>query len=164
MTHKRMELIFVNCSNGRVEQNSAFRAVNVDWQDYDNADEFVKVLFTEVQFDNGDIYNANTSTFVPVETGVYFVAGTVTFFPRNDAIPFRARLEVRINGESVAADNDYFFSGVVPSIVFANIINTSTILELQAGDLVEIFFTSTSRGIINDDGEGSSTRFEAASM
>lgn len=136
--------------------------MKVDWQDYDNANELVKVLFTGVQFDKGDIYNENTSTFVPVESGVYFVAGTVTFFPRNDAIPFRARLEVRVNGESVEADSDYFFSGVVPSMFFANIVNTSTILQLQAGDLVEIFFTSTSRGIINDDGDGSSTRFETA--
>ncbi|MGD6776347.1 hypothetical protein [Sutcliffiella horikoshii] len=42
-----------------------------------------------------------------------------------------------------------------------NIINISTIMQLQAGDLVEIFFTSTSRGIIVDAGDGSSTRFEA---
>ncbi|WP_404445866.1 hypothetical protein LG307_20230 [Sutcliffiella horikoshii] len=156
--------IVVNGRDGHAEQTPAFRAAKVDWQDYDNADELVKVFFTGVQFDNGDIYNANTSTFVPSEDGVYFVAGKVTFFPKNDAIPFRARLEVRVNGESVAADNEYFLSGVVPSMVFANIVNTSTILQLQAGDLVEIFFTSTSRGIIDDDRDGSSTRFEAAGI
>lgn len=38
------------------DETTAFHAVKVDWQDYDNA--LVKVFFTGMQFDNGDIYNA----------------------------------------------------------------------------------------------------------
>ncbi len=153
--------VVINCGNGGGEEESAaFRAVNGDVQTYGTPDEFVKVLFQVEQFDIGNVYNANTSTFVPTEEGIYFVGGTVTFFPNDSTIPYRARVEIRVNGVSVAADNDFFNN--IESFPYVNAINTSTVLQLQAGDLVEIFLTSTAPGIIDRNVSGISTRFEAS--
>ncbi|WP_235864078.1 hypothetical protein [Sutcliffiella halmapala] len=153
--------IIVNCRDGNGEQGlAAFRAVNNTPQRVDEADTFYKVLFQDEQFDIGGIYNANTSTFVPREDGIYYVAGTVTFFPDNTIDPYRVRVEIRVNGVSVAADNDYWGEGVL-----VNVINVATILQLEAGDLVEIFLTSTTPGeiLLNSDTQPIySTRFEAS--
>ncbi|KMJ59072.1 hypothetical protein AB685_08380 [Bacillus sp. LL01] len=153
--------IIVKCGDGNGEQElAAFRAVNNALQRVDVPDEFYKVLFQEEQFDIGGIYNANTSTFVPREDGVYYVAGTVTFFPDNTEDPYRVRVEIRVNGVSVAADNDYWGEGFL-----VNAINVATILQLEAGDLVEIFLTSTTPGVIEQNSTEQqvySTRFEAS--
>lgn len=153
--------IKVNCGDGNQGQDSAaFRAVNNATQRVDVIGELYKVLFQEEQFEIGDIYNANTSTFVPVEDGIYYVAGTVTFFPDNIEDPYRVRVEIHVNGGSVAADNDYWGEGFL-----VNTINVATILQLEAGDLVEVFLTSTTPGAIQINFETQpaySTRFEAS--
>lgn len=69
-------------------------------------------------------------------------------------------VEIRVNGNpAVAIDNDFFGRG----LNFANVVNVSTILQLEAGDRVEIFAQSSTSGIIraNDNGVVS-THFEAA--
>ncbi|QFT90747.1 hypothetical protein FIU87_19055 [Bacillus sp. THAF10] len=151
----------VECDDrsGRRE-TAAFRAVNDAVQRMEAAREFYKVLFQNEQFDIGKIYDANESTFIPRKDGVYYVAGTVTFFPDDDSIPYRVRLEIRVNGTSVAADNDFFSS--INELLVGNTINVSTVLQLQKGDLVEIYVTSTTPGAISENNPSFSTRFEAA--
>ncbi|WP_078381994.1 hypothetical protein [Sutcliffiella halmapala] len=151
-----------NDENGNgTSETDAFRAVNNTPQVIDEADVFYKVLFQEEQFDIGDVYNANNSTFIPRRSGVYYVAGTVTFSANDSTIPYRVRVEIRVNGVSVAADND-FWDEIDDLFVYVNAINVATILQLEAGDLVEVFLTSTSSGAINVNEPDFSTRFEAA--
>ncbi|UAL47105.1 hypothetical protein K7887_19985 [Sutcliffiella horikoshii] len=156
--------INVKCNDENGDGNretDAFRAVNTSNQTIEEIDTFYKVLFQEEQFDNGDIYNSNNSTFVPRRSGVYYVAGTVTFLADDGTIPYRVRVEIRVNGESVAADNDYW-AEIDDRFLYVNAINVNTILQLEAGDLVEVFLTSTTPGFINENTPDFSTRFEAA--
>ncbi|WP_223701190.1 hypothetical protein [Sutcliffiella deserti] len=153
--------INVNCSdNGDHDETIAFRAVNNLQQRIDEIDVFEKVLFQNEQFDIGNVYNSNNSTFVPREDGVYYVAGTVSFLPDSTTEDYRVRVEIRVNGFSVAADNDYW-GEINQQFVYVNAINVSTILQLEAGDLVEVFITSTTPGTILINEPSFSTRFEA---
>lgn len=161
--------INVNCEgkeNGNGDQNetAAFRAVNNRDQRVDVVDAFDKVLFQTEQFDIGNIYNAGTSTFVPLKAGVYLVAGTVTFLPDSTTTEYRVRVEIHVNGVSVAADNDYWGEIDQAGVLFVNAINVSTILQLQPGNLVEVFITSTTPGVILTNTPSFSTRFEAAKL
>ncbi len=156
--------IKVKCNDDNGDGNretDSFRAVNDSPQQIEEANTFYKVLFQDEQFDNGDIYNANNSTFVPRRSGVYYVAGTVTFNANDGTIPYRVRVELRVNGVSVAADND-FWDEIDNQFIYVNAINVSTILQLEAGDLVEVFLTSTAPGVIAENVPDFSTRFEAA--
>ncbi|KMJ59071.1 hypothetical protein AB685_08375 [Bacillus sp. LL01] len=156
--------IKVKCNDDNGNGNgetAAFRAVNNEPQLIEDVNTFYKVLFQEEQFDIGDIYNANNSTFVPRESGVYYVAGTVTFTANDGTIPYRVRVEIRVNGVSVAADND-FWAEIDDQFLYVNAINVATILQLEAGDLVEVFLTSTAPGTIAENVPDFSTRFEAA--
>ena len=156
--------IKVKCNDGNDDGNretDAFRAVNTETQTIEEIDTFYKVLFQEEQFDIGDIYNSNNSTFVPRRSGVYYVAGTVTFLADDTTVPYRVRVEIRVNGVSVAADNDYW-AEIDDQFLYVNAINVNTILQLEAGDLVEVFITSTTPGTIEANTPDLSTRFEAA--
>ncbi|TYS55910.1 hypothetical protein FZC74_17785 [Sutcliffiella horikoshii] len=122
----------------------AFRAINTEPQEVIEADTFYKVLFQDEQFDFGDIYNPNSSTFVPQQDGVYYVSSIVTFLATSNENPYRVRLEIRVNGTSVSADNDYW-----DEFAFSNAVQVSTVLFLEADDIVEVYLTSTVPGRIN---------------
>ncbi|EJP97255.1 C1q-like domain-containing protein [Bacillus cereus] len=148
-----------DCSCDHKENNlvraSAFRAVNTVNQNLpDNT--FVKVLFQNEQFDLANEYNPATSDFTPKTRGVYSVIGTIGFFPNDTNLNYRARVEVRVNGNAaIAIDNDFF-----GPINFGNVVSVSTILQLHAGDIVEIFAQSSIDGVISSTEDGS--HFEAA--
>ena len=123
----------------------------------------VQVLYQDEQFDLANEYNPTTSTFSPTANGVYSVIGTVSFSPNFPNLPYRTRIEIRVNGNpAIAIDND-FFSATIPS--FSNVVEVSSILQLQAGDQVTIFAESNIGGTIalNTAG-GNSTHFEAARL
>ncbi|MGG0726027.1 C1q-like domain-containing protein [Bacillus mycoides] len=134
---------------------SAFRAVNTVNQNLP-ANTFVKVLFQNEQFDLANEYNPATSDFTPKTRGVYSVIGTIGFFPNDTNLNYRARVEVRVNGNAaIAIDNDFF-----GPINFGNVVSVSTILQLHAGDIVEIFAQSSIDEVISSTEDGS--HFEAA--
>ncbi|PFL17042.1 ABC transporter permease [Bacillus cereus] len=148
-----------DCSCNHKEKNlvraSAFRAVNTVDQNLP-ANTFVKVLFQNEQFDLANEYNPATSEFTPKTRGVYSVIGTIGFFPNDTNVNYRARVEVRVNGNAaIAIDNDFF-----GPINFGNVVSVSTILQLHAGDFVEIFAQSSIDGVISSSEDGS--HFEAA--
>lgn len=89
------------------------------------------------------------------------MAGTVTFLANDGTIPYRVRVEIRVNGVSVAADND-FWAEIDDRFLYVNAINVNMILRLEAEDLVEVFLTSTTPGVIEQNIPNLSTRFEAA--
>lgn len=153
--------IHVDCGgndNGRSRRNPAFRALKEEIQPL-VAGESSKITFEQEQFDIGNIYNPNSSTFVPRESGVYYVAASFTFAPAQN-VPYRTRADIVVNGVTVQVDNDYW-----DQLSNLNVVNVSAVLQLQAGDLVEIFGQSTVSGIIEPDVEipnfGFSSNFEA---
>ncbi|CAG9620348.1 C1q-like domain-containing protein [Sutcliffiella rhizosphaerae] len=155
--HKDCKDITINVDCGKKrdkDETVAFRAVKETNQTV-QANVPVKITFEEEQFDFGNIYNNTTSTFVPRESGVYYVASSFTFSPNNN-VGYRTRVDIVVNGTTVAADNDFWN---LPNVL--NIVHVSAVLNLQAGDLVEIFGQSTTSGTIVSDFEAISTSFEA---
>ncbi|MDI3089719.1 ABC transporter permease [Priestia megaterium] len=146
------------CNENEVRK-SAFRAINLANQTVP-ANTFVKVLYQLEEFDLANEYNPANSTFIPKKRGVYLVLGTIGFSPNNINLAYRTRVEIRVNGNpAIAIDNDFFGEG----LNFANAVNVSTILELEAGDRVEIFAQNSIAGIIPANNNGAiSTHFEAA--
>ncbi|MGX5568747.1 hypothetical protein ACWKT7_23870 [Bacillus toyonensis] len=152
----------VNCCGNKKEElvrASAFRAVNTVNQPI-LANTSVKVLFQNEQFDLANEYNPVTSTFMPKTRGVYSVLGNITFSPNDINVNYRARVEIRVNGNTaIAIDNDYFGTGVF----FNNDVSVTSILQLEAGDVVEIFAESSIDGVIVQNVNGLNTvHFEAA--
>lgn len=149
----------VNCccddNKDELVRASAFRARNTVDQTVP-ANTFVKVLFQNEQFDLANEYNPATSIFIPKTRGVYSVIGTIAFIPNNLNTNYRARVEIRVNGNpAIAIDNDFF-----GPINFANIVTVSSIIQLNAGDVVEVFAQSSVAGVIST--VENSTHFEAA--
>ncbi|MDQ0154782.1 C1q-like domain-containing protein [Robertmurraya andreesenii] len=124
------------------------------------ANTFVKVRFQNEDFDLNNEYNPANSTFSPRQDGVYQIIGTISFDPDNNNVDYRARVEIRVNGNpAISTDNDFFGGGVN----FSNVVSVATILQLQAGDRVEVFAQSSTPGFIRENEPGgNSTRFEIA--
>ena len=134
---------------------STFRARNTVNQNVP-ANTFVKVLFQNEQFDLANEYNPATSIFMPKTKGVYSIIGTIGFFPNDTNLNYRARVEIRVNGNAaIAIDNDFF-----GPIGFGNVVSVSTIIQLNAGDTVEIYAQSSIDGVLSPLEDGS--HFEAA--
>lgn len=141
---------------------SAFRAVSSAVQSVP-ANTFVKVQYPNQQFDLDNEYNPATSTFIPKTDGVYLIIGSVGFGPDVITTPYNATIDIRVNGSvSISTDND-FFSEVAPPPA-ANAVSCSTILQLNAGDVVEVFFSARISGLIiqMDSNNRVATHFEAA--
>jgi hypothetical protein len=138
---------------------SAFRAIKSVGQPV-NANTSVKIVYQIEQFDLANEYDPTLSTFSPSTNGVYEILGAITFLPNDFSLDYRARVDIRINGvAAVVADNDFFGGGVA----FQNVVTVSAILQLQAGDTVEIFAESSIAGTFSADVDGvSSTSFSAA--
>jgi hypothetical protein len=136
---------------------SAFRAINIMTDQPVAANIPLKIAFPSVQFDLTGEFNPATSTFIPSTNGVYFVLGAIAFNPYDPNGDYRTRIEIHVNGKrAVAIDND-FFGGGTP---YLNDVAVSTILQLQAGDRVEVFAESNIPGIFVASEDPS--RFEAA--
>ncbi|PHF01739.1 ABC transporter permease [Bacillus wiedmannii] len=149
----------VNCccddNKDELVRASAFRARNTVDQTVP-ANTFVKVLFQNEQFDLANEYNPATSIFIPKTRGVYSVIGKIAFAPDNTNLNYRARVEIRVNGNpAIAIDNDFF-----GPINFINAVAVSSIIQLNAGDVVEIFAQSSIVGVISAAEDGA--HFEAA--
>jgi ribosomal protein L6P/L9E len=102
----------------------------------------LKVNFPNQQFDLGNEYDPATSTFIPAMAGVYIIQATITFQPNfNDRdINFFARANIRLNGNFVkGVDTGYRLAGnLVGAQNPPNIVTVSTILQLEAGDRVDV--------------------------
>ncbi|WP_245807732.1 ABC transporter permease [Halobacillus massiliensis] len=137
---------------------SAFRAVSTESVSVE-ANEEIKVFYQDQQFDLRGEYRPNNSVFIPKRDGVYLVQGQISFAPENNETNYRARVEIRINGNPYeAADNDFWGTGVAN----LNAVQVSSILQLEAGDRVEIFMESSIAGALAAYNPGSSTPFFAA--
>ncbi|MGF2614703.1 ABC transporter permease [Rossellomorea vietnamensis] len=140
---------------------SAFRAVSLEDQQIE-AEEATKVFFREEAFDLGREYQRRNSLFVPRRDGVYLIQGTLSFAPDSFDENYRTRVDIRINGNPYeAADNDFWGSG----LEIENVVQVSAILQLEAGDEVEIYAESSASGTIAAYQPGSNTTsFSAAKL
>ncbi|MCU5680340.1 ABC transporter permease [Bacillus wiedmannii] len=144
-----------NDNEEKLVRASAFRARNTVNQTVP-ANTFVKVLFQNEQFDLANEYNPVTSIFIPKTRGVYSIIGTIGFFPNDPSLNYRARVEIRVNGNAaIAIDNDFF-----GPIGFGNVVSVSTIIQLNEGDQVEVYAQSSIDGVLSTSEDGS--HFEAA--
>ena len=113
-------------------------------------------MFQNEQFDLANEYNPETSIFIPKTKGVYSFIGTIGFFPNDPSLNYRARVEIRVNGNAaIAIDNDFF-----GPIGFGNVVSVSTIIQLHEGDQVEVYAQSSIDGVLSTSEDGS--HFEAA--
>ncbi|WP_166704320.1 C1q-like domain-containing protein [Bacillus albus] len=144
-----------NDNKEKLVRASAFRARNTVEQTVP-ANTFVKVLFQNEQFDLANEYDPATSIFMPKTKGVYSILGTIGFFPNDPSLNYRARVEIRVNGNAaIAIDNDFF-----GPISFGNVVSVSAIIQLNEGDQVEVYAQSSIDGVLSPSEDGS--HFEAA--
>ncbi|MFB2350854.1 ABC transporter permease [Priestia megaterium] len=128
---------------------SAFRATNPTTDiPMPQANTFVKVTFPNEQFDIGDNeYNTATSTFVPEFNGVYAFNALIFFSPDNPNVDYQILLSFQVNGLGIDADTE-FLGATAP---FEGALEVNDILQLNAGDRVEVFAFSTTPGKIRAD-------------
>jgi len=147
-----------NCCNK--EKNSvkpsAFRAVNNTTQQIVTADTLVvPVLYPTEIFDLNNEYEPVTSTYTPKQDGVYSIIASVNFFPDIFPSNYRVLIYIQINGNPVVADNDFF-----GEIKNGDVTSVSAILQLTAGDEVNVAVVSSTNGVFRP----SPMNFEAARL
>lgn len=142
-------LLSANASAEELINPSAFRATNpTNLVPISLANTFVKVTFPNEQFDIGNNeYNAATSTFVPEFNGVYAFNALIFFRPDNDNIDYQIFLTLQVNGLQVDIDSDF----VGGPAGFDAAVEINDILQLNAGDRVEVLVFSTTPGRIPPD-------------
>lgn len=115
------------------------------------------VRFSNEEFDLNNEYDL--VAFVPAQDGVYSVEASVIFSRTNANLPAQASLNILVNNVIRASSLE-----VIPGVSGANSVKTSMIIELQAGDRVEVVFTSSQDGTIFQSSPFSSVGsvFEAA--
>ncbi|WP_077703369.1 hypothetical protein [Virgibacillus dokdonensis] len=124
------------------------------------ADTILKVMYPNEQYDFGNEYNPGASTFIPNCSGIYSLIASIQFDVAEGVLEdYRVRIIIRVNGVDVARDNDFFTS---IDLDFDNDIAVSTIIQLNAGDIVEVFIDSSETGDIMN--EPATTRFEGAKI
>ena len=135
----------IDCCNKKKKsvRPSAFRAVNNTAQQSVTAGTLVvPVLYPNEIFDLNNEYDPVASTFTPKQNGVYLIIASVNFFP--DIIPsnYRVLISIQINGNPVVTDNDFF--GEIP---IGDVTSVSAILQLTAGDKVNVAAVSSANGV-----------------
>lgn len=141
---------------------SGFKAVNANIDQIALANTLIfPVRYPDEIFDLNNEYNPLTSTFIPKQDGVYSINASLNFGSEvNGEIVitnFSVLIVIWVNGEPVVIDND--FMGEIPII---NVVSVSGILQLTAGDEVNIAVTSTTAGVIISN--SLSMRFEATRL
>jgi len=130
---------------------SAFKAVQ-SFNQAVTALSFVQVPYSNEIFDLNDEYL--TPTFTPQQDGTYTILASAAFNPANVNADSFIGIQIRVNGITVAQGNEGYVAGMGNVVV-----DVSSIEQLNAGDMVEIFVQAGSNGTIF---LGPGTRFQAA--
>ena len=99
------------------------------------------VRYANEEFDLNDEYDL--VAFVPKQDGEYSVEASVVFSPTNTNLPSQASLNILVNNVVRASSSEN-----IPAVPGANSVKTSMITQLQAGDRVEVVFSSNRDGLI----------------
>ncbi|KFM99971.1 hypothetical protein D0U04_07780 [Bacillus clarus] len=122
--------VYCNCKSER-ERQSAFKATQNTFQPL-IANEPTRILFPAEIFDINNEYDPSTSIFVPRQNGIYTFDTSIAFSPTS-ASSYSIILDIRVNGSSVSGNEQSGLSNQ------GLIVKTSTIVQLQAGDRVDVF-------------------------
>lgn len=149
----------VDCCSEKKEnvRSSAFRALNDTPQNI-TPNTVVRLLFGDEEFDLANEYDPVNFVFIPKKRGVYFINATVTF--GTVTVNRSAAVFIRVNGiQRLMGDNE--FNGPVG---LANAVSVSGILQLNAGDRVDVVVSSTVQTFVarNNPDNSTFTHFEAA--
>ncbi|MED4155956.1 ABC transporter permease [Priestia aryabhattai] len=124
--------------------NSAFRATNIFNKQGVLPFTSVKVFFPNEQFDLGNNeYNSATSTFFPEVKGLYSFSASVVFDADDPFATYQLTLAFSVNKSIVSINNNFIGFTAENSIIEVN-----DILQLKAGDQVEVIIRSTTSGTI----------------
>jgi len=138
------------------QPQSAFRAIKtIDQTNIGGGP--TKVEYDTQQFDLNNEYDPTTSTFMPMQDGVYLIIASLNFTPFVVGISYMLNIEIHLNGDRIAYDNEQFSN---PELL-NNVFSVSTIYQLNAGDRIEVFASTSAPGggeTLEDEG----THFEAA--
>ncbi|MRC18217.1 hypothetical protein GH866_21650 [Bacillus thuringiensis] len=121
---------------------SAFRAFKSTDQSV-TANTLSIVTFETTQFDLNGEYDG-VSTFIPQQDGVYLIITTIIFSPTDDTLNYVTEVFITVNSTLIAGD-DSFFGG---NTGLLNAVTVSTIVQLNAGDMVQVQAGSTIDGAI----------------
>ncbi|PGQ54488.1 exosporium leader peptide-containing protein [Bacillus thuringiensis] len=121
---------------------SAFRAFKSTDQSV-TANTLSIVTFETTQFDLNGEYDG-VSTFIPQQDGVYLIITTIIFSPTDDTLNYVTEVFITVNSALIAGD-DSFFGG---NTGLLNAVTVSTIVQLNAGDMVQVQAGSTIDGAI----------------
>ncbi|MEK4837918.1 exosporium leader peptide-containing protein [Bacillus sp. FSL L8-0152] len=121
---------------------SAFRAFKSIDQSV-TANTLSIVTFETTQFDLNGEYDG-VSTFIPQQDGVYSIITTIIFSPTDDTLNYVTEVFITVNSALIAGD-DSFFGG---NTGLLNAVTVSTIVQLNAGDMVQVQAGSTIDGVI----------------
>lgn len=142
--------VIIDCCDNKEEsvRPSAFRAVNNTAEQNVIANTLVvPVLYPDEIFDLNNEYDPVASTFTPKQNGVYSIIASVNFGPVVNGVivptNYRVLTVIQVNGNPVVGDNDFF--GEIP---IGNVISVSAILQLTAGDEVNVTALSSTNGIL----------------
>ncbi|WP_225990139.1 MULTISPECIES: hypothetical protein [unclassified Bacillus (in: firmicutes)] len=152
--------VHVDCCNSNREntRESAFRATSATNQAV-AANETIQVLYQNEQFDLANEYSTTTSSFIPKKDGVYNIIGSVHFQPTVLTTPYQINVSISVNGVSIGPDKESHGAVNVGTITRDNIVETVDILQLNAGDVVEVVAVSSLAGLFL---AGNGTRFAAS--
>lgn len=135
---------------------SSFKAVNVTAPiPVPVANTFVKVFFPNELFDVRNEYDQTTSTFIAQRSGIYYFTAAVIFSPTNTNVDYEVTLQFRKNGAGEDVESDY----IGFNAAFAGVIEVNDVIQLNAGDQVDVLVLSTTPGVVIAD---SRVRFAAA--
>ncbi|PEA15092.1 hypothetical protein CON42_13280 [Bacillus thuringiensis] len=121
---------------------SAFRAFKSTDQSV-TANTLSIVTFETTQFDLNGEYDG-VSTFIPQQDGVYLIITTIIFSPTDNTLNYVTEVFITVNSTLIAGD-DSFFGG---NTGLLNAVTVSTIVQLNAGDMVQVQAGSTIDGAI----------------
>lgn len=125
---------------------SAFKATSTQFVD---SEKLAKVYFPTTLFDLAHEYNPKTSTFIPKKDGVYAVTASVNYVsvPPRTTTPSDTIIFITVNNKQQDLEDDFIINPANSSMSQVSQIND--ILNLNAGDRVEVFFAPlTSTGTI----------------
>ena len=131
-------------TGGAADPPSAFRASRGGPQPL-TISATTEVIYNIEELDLLEEYNTATGDFIAQQAGLYSFNASIFFVPETDGIPFFVSLYIRRNGgieaATEAANTGNGRISVVPSV--------SAVLQLQAGDLVDVAATTSIDGEIS---------------
>jgi hypothetical protein len=108
-------------------------------------------IFGREEFDLNNEYDPATSTFIPRQSGIYSITAGVEFEPNDINTSYRGVIIIRVNGVNTLVDGD--------NMIGSSTVDVSGLIELQAGDRVEVFALMTIPGVA---GASTGSRFQGS--